>query len=130
MEELTNRVFRIWAYTVSHCCLILRSPQRFPDQDDFDKNYTYNIDIEFSAVAHIDIPDTLNGIEINELTYDIPEKYLKYKTIFNFKIFEIKSNETYYYIVAGGYRIGKNKWIAEDRISNMNLEYDSIIATS
>lgn len=130
MEELVNRVFKIWAYTVSHCFLILRSPQKFPDQGDFDENHSYNIDMEFSAVAYIDIPTILNGVEIRELIDKVPEKFQQYKTEQGYKIIEIKSNSRCYYIVAGSYRIGKNKWIAEDRISNMNLEYDSIIATS
>lgn len=130
MSELINRVFKIWAYTVSHSFLILRSPQKFPDQDDFDKNHAYNIDIEFSAVAYMDVPTILNGVEIRELINHIPENLQQYKIEYGYKIFEIKSGEKYYYIVAGSYRIGKNRWLAEDRVSNMNLEYDSIIATS
>ncbi len=130
MNELINRVFKIWAYTISHCFLILRSPQKFPDQDDFDENYNYNIDIEFSAVRYIDIPAILNGIEIRELINQIPEKFQSYKNEQGYKVFEIKSGEKYYYIVAANYRIGKNKWVAEDRVSNMSLEYDIIIATS
>jgi hypothetical protein len=130
MNELINRVFQIWAYTVSHCFLLLRSPLKFPDQDGFDENHSYNIDIEFSAVAYIDIPTLLSGIEITELINNIPEKFQQFKTDQGYKIFQLKSNEKNYYIVAGSYRIGKNKWVAEDRVLNMNLGYDSIIATS
>lgn len=46
------------------------------------------------------------------------------------KIFEINSGEKKYYIVAANYRIGKNYWINEDRIKDMNLEYDEILFTS
>jgi hypothetical protein len=130
MDELINRVFKIWAYTVSHCFLILRSSLKYPDQEEFDENCTYNIDIEFSAVAYIDIPTTLQGIEIKELLDNIPDELLSYKLNLGYKIFELKSRNRAYYIVAGSYRVGKNKWINQDRILNMNLEYDTIITTS
>jgi hypothetical protein len=130
MDELINRVFKIWAYTVSHSFLILRSPLKFPDQEGFDEKHSYNIDIEFSSVAYIDIPTVLNGIELRELINNIPEQLQQFKTNFGYRVFEIKTNRKYHYIVAGSYRIGKNTWIAEDRVLNMKLEYDSIIATS
>lgn len=130
MNNLSYRVFKIWAYTVSHSFLILRSPMRFPDQDDFNEIYSYNIDIEFVAVAYLDIPNVLNGIEITELIDNIPVKLQHYKMDLGFKIFEIKSENNLFYIVAGNYRVGKNSWLNEDRIANMNLEYDEIISTS
>lgn len=130
MNDILNRTFKIWAYTVSHSFLILRSPMKFPDQDDYNEYYDYNIDIEFSAVAYLDLPNILKGIEIRELTERIPEKLIHYKNDLEFKIFEIKSENNIFYIVAGNYRIGKNKWLNEDRIVNLNLEYDEIITTS
>jgi len=130
MNELLNRTFKLWAYTVSHCFLILRSPLKFPDQDGFDNNYKYNIDIEFSAVAYLDIPTLLHGVEIKELTDAIPEKLRHFKSDLGYKIFEVKSDKKVYYIVAGSYRVGKNTWVNEDRVLNMNLEYDSILGAS
>lgn len=130
MNELINRVFKIWSYTVSHSFLIIRSPLKFPDQEGFNELYSYNIDIEFSAVVYIDIPNFFHGMIIKEIEKDIPEKLQHFKKELGFKIFEIESEGKSYYISAGNYRIGKNKWISEDRITNMNLEYDDIIATS
>ncbi|SEJ26017.1 hypothetical protein SAMN04487995_3818 [Dyadobacter koreensis] len=90
----------------------------------------YNIDIEFSAVEYLDIPKSLSGISINEIKDRIPKKFSKYTSSSGLKIYEIKSNAKIYYILAGGYRIGKNEWELEDRISNMELEYDEILASS
>jgi hypothetical protein len=103
---------------------------KFADQDDYNPLYDCNIDVEFSAVAYLDIPNILHGIEIIELTESIPPKLFHYKIDSGCKIFEIKSKNGTFYIVAGNYRIGKNKWLNEDRIVNLNLEYDEIVATS
>jgi hypothetical protein len=119
----SNRVFQTWSYTVSHSTLIIRSAMKFEDQEDYDKSLDFNIDIEFSAVMYMDIPNVFNGIEIREEKNITIDKFKKN----GFKLFEIKSNGTLYYILAGGYRIGKNQWISEDRILNMSLEYDEII---
>ncbi len=130
MNELINRAVKIWAYTVSHSVLILRSPMKFPDQEGYSEKLSYNIDVEFSAVTYIDIPNTMQGIVIHEIEERIPEKMLNYKLKLGFKVFEIVSEGKFYYIVAGSYRIGKNRWISEDRISNILLEYDEILETT
>lgn len=119
----SNRVFQTWSYTVSHSTLIIRSAMKFKDQENYDKSLDFNIDIEFSAVMYMDIPSLFNGMEIKEEKNITIDKFKKK----GFKLFEIKSNGTIYYILAGGYRIGKNQWISEDRILNMLLEYDEII---
>ncbi|RQO30406.1 hypothetical protein DBR32_12620 [Taibaiella sp. KBW10] len=80
---------------------------KFPDQDDYNKLYDCNIDIEFSAVAYLDLPNILKGIEIRELNEGIPEKLIHYKKDLGFKIFEIKSENNIFYVVTGNYRIGK-----------------------
>lgn len=54
MNELKNRLFKIWAYTVSHNFLILRSTLKYPDQEGYNDSFKYNIDIEFSAVAYLE----------------------------------------------------------------------------
>lgn len=130
MNELKYRLFKIWAYTVSHNFLILRSPLKYPDQEGYNDFCKYNIDIEFSAVAYLDIPSVMNGIYIHQIECNIPEKLQYYKNELNYKVFEINSDGKLYYIVAGSYRIGKSAWDLEDRIQNMYLEYDEIIATS
>jgi hypothetical protein len=130
MKELKNRKFKLWAYTVSHSFLILRSPLKFSDEEGYSDFYDYNIDIEFSAVAYLDIPNMLRDIQIHELSINVPKKLEYYKKKLGFKVFEIQSESNFYYIVAGGYRIGKNKWISEDRIQDMSLEYDEILITT
>jgi hypothetical protein len=103
---------------------------KFEDQSDYNEESSFNIDIEFSSVEYLDIPNIFNGLTITELTERIPSKFDHYKNNLNFRVFEIKSNQNLFYIVAGSYVIGKNRWISEDRVSNMSLEYDEIIATS
>lgn len=130
MNYLSNRIFRIWAYTVSHCFLLLRSPQLFEDVEGYSNATNYNVDIEFWGVAYLELPDILKGITVKEIIENIPEKFHKYSTSLGYKVFEIKSESNFFYVVAAGYRVGKNNWDNEDRILNPNLEYDEIIATS
>jgi hypothetical protein len=130
MNNLLNRTFKIWAYTVSHNFLILRSPLVPKDVDDFKDSYDYNLDIEFTYVQYMDIPATLIISSLTELIINIPEKFHFYNIVLKCKVFEVISNDNRYYIVAGSYRIGTNKWINEDRISNMSLAYDEILGES
>lgn len=132
MKELNNRVFKIWSYTVSHNSLILRSPQKFTDMEDYSVSMSYNIDIEFSDVNYIDIPTDLYNLTIKEIkkNADIPTNLLHFKTELKLKIFKILSLGKEYYIVAENYIIGKNTWISEDRISNVYLQHDEILETS
>lgn len=130
MNQRINRDFKIWAYTLSHSFLIIRGLMKFPDQGGYNDDTNYNIDIEFSAVAYLDIPTTFNGIKITEINNDIPEKLKDFKFDLNYKIFQIETQENSYYIVAGNYRIGTNTWINDDRIQNLNLGYDRILETS
>jgi len=128
MNQLINRIFKIWAYTVSHNFLIIRSPMKFPDQDDYNEDSKYNIDIEFSSVAYLDIPTILKGIELQEIIKDdeIPENLLKFK-LDSYKIFRLKSEHEFYYIVASNLSIGINKWINQDKIMNFKLKHDEIL---
>ncbi len=130
MIEFNNRDFKMWAYIVSHSFLILRSPLKFPDQDDFDESQSYNIDIEFTDVIYVDAPTDLERLQIEELGSEIPEKFQAYVKGSEYKVFELTSNARRYYIVAWNCTIGTNNWIAEDRISNMNLRHDQILASS
>lgn len=127
MNEFAKRHFKLWAYTVSHNFLILRSPRMYPDQEGYDDTLGYNIDIEFSTVAYLDIPTIMNGIEIHVIEYNISEKLNYYKLNFGCKIYEIKSGGKLYYIAASDCRIGKSRWCYEDRIQNMNLEYEEVM---
>ncbi|WP_157450631.1 hypothetical protein [Chryseobacterium sp. CCH4-E10] len=103
---------------------------KYPDQDGYSENTSYNIDLEFWSIQYIDIPASLNKITIKEITSkQLPKRinleFLKY----DMKIFEIQSKGIQYYIIAGGLLVGKNKWENEDRVfnSNSNLEHEEII---
>lgn len=130
MIYTSDRSFQIWAYTVSHGFLLLRSPLILDDVDGHSSSMSYNIDIEFSGVGYIDLPDMFRGIEINEINQNIPEKFKAYPASLGYKVFEIKSAGTSFYVIAGGCRVGKNSWASEDRVSNFMLQYDEILASS
>jgi hypothetical protein len=100
----------------------------FEDQEEYRKELNFNIDIEFSGVAYIDLPNRIEEIKIREIKDMVPAKFQLYRTIVGLKIFEIKSHKKLYYIVASNFVIGKNKWLNEDRVFNMSLEYDEILS--
>lgn len=123
----------MWAYITSHSSLLLRSEMKYPDQEDYSENTSYNIDLEFWSVSYINTPTYLYEITIKEITQkelpaDIDKELLKY----NMKIFELESTGRKYYIFAGGLLVGKNSWINQDRIFdyNLNLEHDEILAST
>lgn len=129
----SNRKFKMWAYITSHSSLLLRSEMKYPDQEDYSENTSYNIDLEFWSVSYINTPTYLYEITIKEITQkelpaDIDKELLKY----NMKIFELESTGRKYYIFAGGLLVGKNSWINQDRIFdyNLNLEHDEILAST
>ncbi len=72
----------------------------------------------------------MHGVWLEEICQDIPAKFNRYSTSLGYKVFEIKSAENSFYVVAGGCRVGKNNWVTEDRVSNFMLEYDEILASS
>ncbi|MVM35293.1 hypothetical protein GO755_35050 [Spirosoma sp. HMF4905] len=132
MIYLSDRNFRIWAYTVSHYSLLLRSPLLLPDEDGYSDRYSYNIDLEFWAVEYISIPTSISSIALKEINFtDLPEELIGVKQVGENKIFEITSGSRKYYIIAAGCLIGKNRWEREDRIfnANLNLEHDEILRT-
>jgi hypothetical protein len=125
MSYLSNRNFQIWTYSAGHSLLVIRSPN---NEDDETKGY--NIDIEFWGVCYLDLPNILRGVTIEEIQDNVPEKFSKYSSSLGYKVFKIKSKGSIFYVLAAGYRVGKNNWGNEDRISNPNLEYDEIVAAS
>ncbi|WP_185287477.1 hypothetical protein [Chryseobacterium lactis] len=129
----SNRKFKMWAYIVSHSSLLLRSEMKYPDQDDYSENTSYNIDLEFWTVSYINIPTYLYGITIKEITEkELPVSIDKELLKYNMKIFELESTGRKYHIIAGGLLVGKNSWINQDRIFdyNLNLEHDEILAST
>lgn len=130
MKYTSNRDFKIWSYTVSHSFLLLRSPMFFEDMEGYSEDTNYNIDIEFYSVVYIEIPNKMKGISVQKIDNHIPLKLKEYASSENLGVFEIKSEERSSFIVAAGYRVGKNKWVTEDRISNIRLEHDEILFSS
>jgi hypothetical protein len=132
MTYASKRPFKMWAYTVSHGFLLLRSPMLFEDLEGYSEETNFNIDIEFTSVFYLDIPNHLNGISISEITDEIPDKIPNkikpYASSSGTKIFEIKSDGVCFYVIAGGFMVGKNYWVSEDKILNMDLEYDEVLA--
>ena len=129
----SNRKFRIWAYTVSHSSLVLRSEMKYPDQDNYMESLSYNIDLEFWEVNYINVPSDLLEINIREITVEIlPEEINRELLIHDMKIFELESCGFKYYVIAGGLLIGENKWENQDRVFNYNsnLEHEEIIFCS
>lgn len=129
----SNRSFSIWAYTVSHGSLLLRSNMLYPDQDNYSTDTSFNIDIEIWDVTYISIPTHMNNIIIREITIDLlPSGIEKKLCEFDRKIFEITSDHNKYYIIAYGLLIATNRWEQEDRIfhHHLNLEHDNIIITT
>lgn len=57
--------FRMWEYTVSHSTLLLRHRSDFA-----------TVDIIFSGVDYLEIPDTFNGLEIGAPTAQEEERLL------------------------------------------------------
>lgn len=128
----SNRKFKIWAYTVSHSSLLLRSVMQYDDQEGYSEETSYNIDLEFSFVEYMDIKTIWDSISISivekeNLTSDLKEKFGSYEG----KIFEIESNKEKTYIVAYSVLIGTNKWGLDDRIftCDMNLKHDEILVS-
>jgi len=75
---------------------------------------------------YLEIPTLFNGITVHQITNNIPDRimpYLKYK---HDKVFELKSDEKLFYVVASNCCIGKSDWLEEDRVINPTLQYDYV----
>ena len=133
LQYNSSRTFKLWAYIVSHSSLLIRSEMQYPDQENYSEETGYNIDLEFWALNYIDIPSKLNKLTIKEIgEQELPPKINRDLLIHDMKIFQLESNESKYYIIAGGLLIGKNRWENKDRIFdyNSNLEHDEILVKS
>ena len=130
MVQFLERTFRIWGYTVSHQSLLLRSEQKYPDVDGYKESLAFNIDIEFDSVAYIDLPEQIESLELRIVTRDLPEKLKWVNKEPDQNVFELRSGNNQYYVVAHSYLIGRNNWFGESRISTMFLEHDEVLAIS
>lgn len=82
----SERLFKLWGYTVSHSFLLMRSPMLFEDVEGYRKSNSYNIDIEFVSVVYLNVPNSLVGVKIREIKGNIPIQFEPYK---DSKVFEI-----------------------------------------
>jgi hypothetical protein len=117
MIQFLNRAFRIWGYTVSHQSLLLRSEQEYPDVDGYKESSAFNIDIEFDSVAYIDLPARIESLELRAITRDLPDKLKWVNKKPDLNVFELRSGDNRYCVVANSYLIGCNNWFSESRIS-------------
>jgi hypothetical protein len=127
MIELKNREFRIWSYISSHSFLLIRSPMLFFDNEGFNTDTSYNIDLEFTEVVYMEIPEIFNELKIVVKNIkDIPNR-IQDKVTQNTKIFELQTNRNIYYILAMNLVIGKNEWGTESRTNNLSFKHEQII---
>ena len=129
----SQRNFRIWAYTVSHQSLLIRSYMTFPDMDSHTEDSSFNIDIEFLSVTYMNVPASLPDIAIRTVSADsLPENTDKRLFRYNEKIFELSAGGRTYYVIASGMLVGTNRWENKDRIADYHqcLQHDYVIVTA
>ena len=107
MEKMNfqDRKFQLWFYQVSHSEAIIRSPKT-----DKDKIYDGNIDIYLGDIDYIEMPQRLQGLQI-ECATDADREYLEQKLdkdISVEKIVVLVSEGKRYYVVASIVKVLKN----------------------
>ncbi len=123
-----KRSFKIWAYSVSHKTLIIRSEIQFPDVT-YENVYFPNctIDLEFWDVNYIqsvnDFEEVILTEEKNFISKEITDILINKKL----KVYNLKTSNKNNYIVAGGCIVGKSNWTIEDKTQNFRLEYEEIL---
>jgi len=74
--------------------------------DDYTEKRSYNIDIEFSDVTYIELPNIFPGISVAKAVTDVPERIISHLVPGN-KVFTIGTNSEIYYVIGGGITIGE-----------------------
>jgi hypothetical protein len=114
----SDKQFRTWNYSVSHSRLLLRHNNN--------PEHPKNIDIIFTAVFYMEIPDYFIGISIEEPTQEeigfLTLKTDQIKTRLSIKFFKLKSgdSEIRYFIGAAFCKIYENSLPALE--SSLNHE--------
>lgn len=101
--ELKNRIFKIWKYSVTHSTLLLRSPKK--------SEYPTNIDLIFSGVKLIKLPNIFNGNSITSIS--IQEDQIIMDDFFNLdinleEVYVFRGDKIKYYVVASVINIEEN----------------------
>ncbi len=123
-----ERSFKIWAYSISHKTLIIRSEIQYPDVK-YENLYYPNctIDLEFWDVNYIqsvnDFEEVILTEEKNFISKEITDILINKKL----KVYNLKTSNKNNYIVAGGCIVGKSNWTIEDKTQNFRLEYEEIL---
>ena len=124
MKYKIERKFKLWAYSISHKSLVLRSEMQYEDVEyDYKLERNVTIDIEFYGVSLVNIPTFIDIIDINqESVIDLSSMNVVDE---GQKVYQINED---FHIIASGYLIGESEWGADlCRIFNLELEYDKII---
>lgn len=114
----SNRLFKLWDYSVSHQQLLIRSPMT-PD-------IPTNIDLLFWGVKSLNVETVLRGVEVActddcSINSEQLTKFLKNGC----KVFLIQSGGSSMIVVASGFRALENKLdIFESTITTANDEED------
>lgn len=114
----SNRIFKLWDYSVSHQQLLIRSPKT-PD-------IPTNIDLLFWGVKHLTIETMLRGVEVvlTDDTSDVPDSASRFVND-GYKVFRIQSGGSCFIVVALGFRALENQLdIFESTITTANDDED------
>ncbi|MGI4871329.1 MAG: hypothetical protein ACRYFX_09135 [Janthinobacterium lividum] len=102
----SKKQFAVWDFLISHGQLLLRA-------DKIRDSRGINTDVIFSGTAYMQLPTYLmGGIAILQ---DTSSKRFGYKTIDDgldkgyYNVFEIKADDTSYYVVAGTFGVFENE---------------------
>jgi len=99
--KMNKRQFSLWYYTVSHRQALIRS---------VGKDGKENIDIYFGDVHYIDIPTTIDGLEIRDPS-DSDKEYISHKIgdlMADLKITVLEHNMQKFYVVSSIVKINRN----------------------
>ena len=101
--ELKNRIFKIWKYSVTHSMLLLRSPKN--------SEYPTNIDLIFSGVKFIKLPNIFKGNSITSIS--IQEDQIIMDDFLNLdinleEVYVFNGDKIKYYVVASIINIEEN----------------------
>ena len=128
MKYKSERYFKLWFYSVSHSSILSRSEIQYQDVE-YKNRYSPNctIDIEFFGVVYVDIVTDFEQITLSTVKNIKSKKIMTIANEKELKIFKLASSKGVNYIVAAGCTVGKSMWTNEDRLHNLQLNYEEIV---
>lgn len=97
----SERVFKIWDYSVSHRQLLLRSPKSEKQVD--------NVDVVFWGVEFISIPSILNGLSLRQVGEDEVVSFRPSALKKNALVIRIDAGTEHGFVEAAGCKILENQ---------------------